>query len=62
MADTEKYPSEYNRTPEFESERNRRFSSLAERLVMVHRELGDQEGAEDWQAKMEADIKTAIGL
>ncbi len=61
-ADTERYPSEYNQAPEFETARAKLFSSLADRLVQVHRELGDHEAAAVWQAKMEADIKTGIGL
>lgn len=53
MADTERYPSEYNQAPEFETARDKLFSSLADRLVQVQRELGDHEGAAVWQAKVE---------
>lgn len=57
MADTERYPSEYNQAPEFEAASDKLFSSLADRLVQVHRELGDHEAAELWQAKVIIDIK-----
>jgi eukaryotic-like serine/threonine-protein kinase len=57
MADTERYPSEYNQTPEFETANQMLIGSLAERLVQVHRELGDHEAAELWQAKANTDIK-----
>lgn len=53
MADTERYPSKYNQTPEFEAARDKLFKTLVDRLVQVHRELGDQEAAEVWQAKQE---------
>jgi tetratricopeptide (TPR) repeat protein len=61
MADTERYPSEYNQTPEFETARVKLFNSLAERLVQVHRELGDYEAAELWQAKLGTNFKTGSG-
>ena len=51
------YPSEYNQTPEFETANQMLIGSLAERLVQVHRELGDHEAAELWQAKANTDIK-----
>ncbi len=62
MADTQKYPSEYNQSPEFEAARDKLFSTLAERLVQVHRELGDYEAAELWQGKVEILFKAGLGL
>jgi eukaryotic-like serine/threonine-protein kinase len=62
LADTEKYPSKYNQTPEFKTARDKLFSTLADRLVHVHRKLGDQEGAELWQAKLEMVFKAGIEL
>ena len=62
LADAEEYPSEYNQTPEFEAARDKLFSALADRLVRVHRELGDLEGAEVWQAKAETQLKPGTGL
>ncbi len=52
FADTEKYPNQYNQTPEFEALKGSLSNALAERLVQVHRELGDQAGAEVWQEKL----------
>ena len=62
LADTEKYPGKYNQTPEFEASRDKLFSALADRLVRVHRELGDLEGAEVWQARAETQLKPGTGL
>ena len=62
MADTERYPGKYNQTPEFEAARKRLFNTLADRLVQIHRELGDQEGAEVWKAKVEIHLNSGLGL
>lgn len=62
LADTEKYPRKFNQQPEFEAARDKLFSTLADRLVQVHRELGDQEAAEVWQAKQETGFKAGIEL
>ncbi len=53
LADQDNYPREYNQTPELEAARTKLFSSLADRLVLVHRELGDHEAAKVWQEKSE---------
>ncbi len=53
LADQDKHPREYNQTAKLEAERARLYGTLADRLVRVHRELGDHEGARVWQAKME---------
>jgi serine/threonine protein kinase len=55
LADTEKYPSKFNQEPEFEAAREKLSSTLADRLARVHRELGDQAGAEAWQEKVKHD-------
>lgn len=55
LADTEKYPSEYNQQPEFAAARDKLSSSLADRLARVHRELGDHAGADVWQGKVKHD-------
>jgi eukaryotic-like serine/threonine-protein kinase len=55
LTDQTKYPREYNQTPEFEAARNQLFISLADRLIHVHQELGDEEGAKVWQSKKETD-------
>ena len=62
LADAEEYPSEYNQTPEFEAARDKLFSALADRLVRVHRELGDHEGAVVWQARAGTQLKPGTGL
>lgn len=62
LADANGYPSDYNRFPEFGAARNKLFGTLADRLVRVHRELGDHEGAELWQAKIETQLKSGLGL
>ena len=62
LTDQDKYPREYNQTPEFEAARNKLFSTLADRLVQVHRKLGDQEAAELWQAKLETGFKAGMEL
>ncbi len=62
LADQDKYPREYNQTPELEVERARLFGTLADRLVRVHQELGDHEGARVWQAKAETKLKPDTGL
>jgi tetratricopeptide (TPR) repeat protein len=59
LTDQDKFPREYDQTPEFEAARRKLFTSLADRLVHVHRELGDQEAAEVWQAKLETGFKTS---
>ena len=51
---TGKYPSKYNQMSEPDAMSKKLFSSLADRLVLVHRELGDHEGAKVWQEKSEA--------
>jgi eukaryotic-like serine/threonine-protein kinase len=51
LADTEKYPSKFNQQPEFAAARDKLSSMLADRLARVHRELGDQAGADVWQEK-----------
>lgn len=55
-------PSVNDRLADFEKTRNKLFRNLADRLVQVHRELGDQEGAKVWQAKIESHVKTGLGL
>lgn len=62
LADTEKYPSKFNRQPEFEAARDKLFITLADRLVQVHRKLGDQEAAAVWQAKQKTGFKAGIEL
>jgi eukaryotic-like serine/threonine-protein kinase len=57
LADTERYPSKYNQTPEFEAARDKLFKTLADRLVQVHQELGDDDGAKTWQTKMKTGFK-----
>ena len=52
LADTEKYPSKYNQQPEFAAALDKFSSTLADRLARVHRELGDQAGADVWQEKV----------
>jgi eukaryotic-like serine/threonine-protein kinase len=60
LADTEKYPSEYNRTPEFEAARDNLFRTLADRLARVHRELEDHASAEVWQEKVKRDHRQEL--
>ena len=62
LADTDRDPSVNDRLADFEKPRNKLFRNLADRLVQVHRELGDQEGAKVWQAKIESHVKTGLGL
>jgi eukaryotic-like serine/threonine-protein kinase len=62
LADTEKYPSKYNQTPEFVAMRKTLFSSLADRLFHVHLELGDHEAAEGWKAKIETSARSSDGI
>ncbi len=45
-----------------EAARDKLFRTLADRLVHVHRKLGDQEAAEVWQAKLETGFKAGIEL
>jgi serine/threonine protein kinase/tetratricopeptide (TPR) repeat protein len=52
LTDTDKYPNQYNQNPDFEVQKRSLSNALAERLVQVHRELGDQVGAEVWQEKL----------
>jgi tetratricopeptide (TPR) repeat protein len=51
LADTEKYPSKYNQLPELDAMNRKLLSNLADRLVRVHRELSDDQGAKVWQEK-----------
>lgn len=45
-----------------EAARDKLFITLADRLVQVHRELGDQEATEVWKAKLETGFKAGIEL
>ncbi|MBL8892369.1 MAG: protein kinase [Planctomycetaceae bacterium] len=51
LADTEKYPSKFNQQPEFAAALDKFSSTLADRLAQVHRQLGDQAGADVGQEK-----------
>ncbi len=52
LADTSKYPSQYNQTPEFDAMKNTLSNTLAERLIQVYQVLGDPTGGDLKQEKV----------